>query len=122
MSTYTTHFAPAEPMLRHLPVRRSSYAKIKKELSILGLELSVKTSKIAELLLKIKTKDAVIKIKNAKLVLYEKEIRALSAVLQHDNHTMKEMRDRIKEQHTMIDRLKATRNKLKKSLIEAKKA
>jgi ADP-ribosylation factor protein 1 len=129
MSTYTTHFAPAEPMFRHLPVRGSSYAKIKKELSILGLELSVKTSKIAELLLKIKTKDAVIKtkdavikIKNAKLVLYEKEIRALSAVLQHDNHTMKEMRDRIKEQHTKIDRLKATRNKLKKKPNRSEKS
>ena len=139
MSTYTTHFAPAEPK-HHVCVRRSSYAKRKKELSFLSLLLHAKNTKIAELLLVIETKDAKIKTKiktkNAILVLYkkrirglsaeirglsaehEKEIRGLNSVHDHDNYLRGQMRDRIelkndtiKEQQTMIDRLKDTINR-----------
>ena len=140
MSTYTTHFAPTEPIV----VRRSSYAQKKNELSFLSLLLHAKNAKIAELLLvietkdaKIETKDAVIKTKDAKLVLYEKENRMLSSLFQNDNQTIKEMfgrikiknnmieeqnnmikeqKDMIKEQKDMIDRLKAKMYKLRKKL------
>ena len=133
MSTYTTHFAPTEPIV----VRRSSYAQKKNELSFLSLLLHAKNAKIAELLLvietkdaKIETKDAVIKTKDAKLVLYEKENRMLSSLFQNDNQTIKEMFGRIKiknnmieeqnnmikEQKDMIDRLKAKMYKLRKKL------
>ena len=147
MSTYTTHFAPTEPIV----VRRSSYAQKKNELSFLSLLLHAKNAKIAELLLVIETKDAKIKTKiktkNAILVLYkkrirglsaeirglsaehekeirglsaehEKEIRGLNSVHDHDNYLRGQMRDRIelkndtiKEQQTMIDRLKDTINR-----------